>query len=120
VLGWVLWVKTHPTQPKIPSGLGWVLPIKPDPARDQVGLGFENKTHPAGWVISGWVVGSGWVVRTLIVDNFDFRWKFSDSTRAKANCVHAPNCKFTIRCNYYATAAMQVYNTAGLVTGRLY
>ena len=35
-----------------------------------------------------------------IVDNFDYRWKFSDSTRAKANCVHAPDCKFTIWCNY--------------------
>jgi hypothetical protein len=39
VLGRVLWVKTHPTRPKIPSGLGRVLPIKPDPARDRVGLG---------------------------------------------------------------------------------
>jgi hypothetical protein len=29
---------------------------KPNPARDRVGLGFENKTHLAGWVISGWVV----------------------------------------------------------------
>ena len=41
-----------------------------------------------------------------IVDNFDFRWKFSDSTRAKANCAHAPDCKFTVRCNYYAVKAV--------------
>jgi hypothetical protein len=66
VLDRVLWVKTHPTRPKIPSGLGRDLPIKPDPARDRVRLGFVFKTHLAGWVISGWVVGSGWVVRTLI------------------------------------------------------
>ena len=41
-----------------------------------------------------------------ITDNFDFRWKFSDGTRAKANCVHHPTCKFTVRCNYYAAKAI--------------
>jgi hypothetical protein len=40
---------------------------KPNLARGRVGSGFGNKTHPAGWVISGWVAGSGWVVRTLSV-----------------------------------------------------
>ena len=41
-----------------------------------------------------------------IVDNFDFRWKFSDSTHAKANYVHTPNCKFIVQCNYYAAKAV--------------
>jgi MuDR family transposase len=40
-----------------------------------------------------------------IVEKFDFRWKFSDSQRAKANCVH-PDCPFTIRCNYYEKEAI--------------
>jgi hypothetical protein len=41
-----------------------------------------------------------------IIVNFDFRWQFSDSTRAKANCVHNPACLFTVRCNYYAKKAI--------------
>ena len=41
-----------------------------------------------------------------IVDNFNYRWRFSDSTRAKANCVHAPDCKFIVRRNYYAAKAV--------------
>ena len=41
-----------------------------------------------------------------IADSFDFRWQFSDTTRAKANCVHHPSCKFTVRCNYYAQKAI--------------
>jgi hypothetical protein len=73
---------THPTRPKIPSGLGRVLPNKPNPTRDRVGLGFENKTHLAGWVISGWVVGSGWVVRTLSL------YKKEDAPEAERNSIN--------------------------------
>jgi hypothetical protein len=42
-----------------------------------------------------------------IVEKFDFRWKFSDSQRVKANCVHS-DCPFTIRCNYYEKAIAKV------------
>ena len=35
-----------------------------------------------------------------IVDHFEYRWKFSDSQRCKAICVHQ-NCNFTVRCNVY-------------------
>jgi hypothetical protein len=40
-----------------------------------------------------------------IVAKFDYWWQFSDSQRAKANCVH-PNCQFTVRCNYYEKKAI--------------
>ena len=40
-----------------------------------------------------------------IVNHFDFCWQFSDSQRAKANCVHS-TCQFTVRCNYYADKAI--------------
>src|SRR5271167_3895849 len=40
-----------------------------------------------------------------IVEKFNFRWKFSDSQRAKAICVH-PDCPFTVRCNFYEKKAI--------------
>jgi hypothetical protein len=49
-----------------------------------------------------------------IVEKFNFRWKFSDSQCAKANCVHHPDCQFTVRCNYYdkkAIAKITVLNS---------
>ena len=35
-----------------------------------------------------------------IADHFEYRWKFSDSERCKAVCVHE-NCDFAVRCNAY-------------------
>jgi sorbitol-specific phosphotransferase system component IIBC len=35
-----------------------------------------------------------------IVDHFEYRWAFSESSRCQATCVHK-DCNFTIRCNSY-------------------
>jgi MuDR family transposase len=40
-----------------------------------------------------------------IVDKFEYRWSFCDTTRARAVCVHK-QCPFTIRCNWYPKIAV--------------
>src|SRR5271169_1553048 len=54
-----------------------------------------------------------------IHEKFDYRWSFSDTTRAKAICAHQ-DCPFTVRCNWYpkvavarVTVVVNTYNCVG-------